>query len=98
MTAEIPEVAERLAEEFSDVPPMVVMETVCICAEDCDHASPLFVEQAARASLREAGGVPTSTPNHGPPVPDPWRPAPPVEFDGSPGLTEPTKPRARRRV
>ena len=51
MTHDIPEVAERLAREFADVPPSVVMEAVCTCAGECDSASPLFVEQAARASL-----------------------------------------------
>lgn len=52
MTTEIPAVAERLAREFSDVPPRAVMETVCTCAGECgDEASPLFVEQAARALL-----------------------------------------------
>jgi hypothetical protein len=52
MTTEIPEVAERLAREFTDVSPRAVMETVCSCAGECgEDVSPLFVEQAARARL-----------------------------------------------
>jgi hypothetical protein len=51
VTTEIPEVAERLAREFADVPPLTVLEAVCTCAGECEGASPLFVEQAARARL-----------------------------------------------
>jgi len=52
MTTEIPGVAERLAREFTDVPPRTVMEAVCLCAGECgEDVSPLFVEQAARARL-----------------------------------------------
>jgi hypothetical protein len=51
MTHDIPEVAERLAREFADVPPKVVMEAVCSCAGECESASPLYLEAAARASL-----------------------------------------------
>ena len=53
MTNEIPGVAEKLAREFAHVPPMVVMQAVCACAGECESASPLFVEQAARACLKE---------------------------------------------
>jgi hypothetical protein len=52
MTTEIPGVAERLARELVDVSPMAVLEAVCTCAGECgEDASPLFVEQAARARL-----------------------------------------------
>lgn len=52
MTTEIPGVAERLAREFTDVPPRAVMETVSSCAGECgEDVSPLFVEHAARARL-----------------------------------------------
>ena len=63
MTTEIPEVAERLAREFVDVPPRAVMETVCSCAGEWgEDASPLIVEQAARASLIAGRSVPASLP------------------------------------
>lgn len=59
MTTEIPEVAERLAREFVDVPPRAVMEMVSSCAGECDDgASPLFVEQAARARLTSGRSAP----------------------------------------
>ena len=63
MTTEIPEVAERLAREFADVPPRAVMETVCSCAGECgDDVSPLFVEQAARARLTSGRSALASLP------------------------------------
>jgi hypothetical protein len=52
MTDDIPGVTERLVGEFAEVPPMTVMEAVCTCSDEVDAASPLFVEQAARALLR----------------------------------------------
>ena len=52
MTDDISGVTERLVAEFANVPPMTVMEAVCTCSDECDAASPLFVEQAARALLR----------------------------------------------
>lgn len=59
MTPEVPEVAERLAREFADVPPRAVMEAVCTCAGECgEDASPLFVEQAARAMLTSGRSAP----------------------------------------
>ena len=65
MTTEIPEVAERLAREFADVPPRAVMETVFSCAGECgENVSPMFVEQAARARLGLTAGrsAPASLP------------------------------------
>lgn len=51
------EIAERLAQEFADVSPTAVMETVCSCAGECgEDAGPLFVEQAARARLGLTAG------------------------------------------
>lgn len=52
MTDDISGVTERLLAEFANVAPMTVMEAVCTCTDECDAASPLFVEQAARALLR----------------------------------------------
>ncbi len=60
MTHDIPEVAERLAREFADVPPRVVMEAVCSCAGECESASPLYLEAAARASLSARSCAPTA--------------------------------------
>lgn len=57
MTDDIPGVTERLVKEFAGVPPMTVMQAVCTCSEECDAASPLFVEQAARALLRATCSV-----------------------------------------
>jgi len=51
MNSEMAGVAERLVDEFGNLPRMVVLETVRSCAGECDKASPFFVEQAARASL-----------------------------------------------
>ena len=51
MEREVASIAERLVEEFSGVPPHVVVDTVCDCAGECQEASPFFVEQAARATL-----------------------------------------------
>jgi hypothetical protein len=44
-------VAERLVNEFVELPWNVVLQVVSACAEDCEFASPLFLEQAARARL-----------------------------------------------
>lgn len=52
MTDDIAGVTERLVQEFASLPPIRVMQAVCTCSEECDAASPLFVEQAARALLR----------------------------------------------
>lgn len=57
MTDDISGVTERLVTEFAHVPPMTVMEAVCSCSDECDVASPLFVEQAARALLRAGCSV-----------------------------------------
>jgi hypothetical protein len=57
MIDDIAGVSERLVEEFTDLPPITVMQAVCSCSEECDEASPLFVEQAARALLRTTCGV-----------------------------------------
>ena len=59
MTHDIPEVAERLAREFADVPPTVVMEAVCTCAGECETAGQLSLEQAARAALTARACGPT---------------------------------------
>jgi hypothetical protein len=44
-------VAERLVNEFIELPWNTVLQVVSACAEDCEFASPLFLEQAARARL-----------------------------------------------
>jgi hypothetical protein len=44
-------VAERMANEFIDLPWNAVLLAVCACAEECEFASPLFLEQAVRARL-----------------------------------------------
>jgi hypothetical protein len=44
-------VAERLVAEFVELPWSEVLQAVSTCAEDCEFASPLFLEQAARAQL-----------------------------------------------
>ncbi len=44
-------VAERLVDEFPDVPCVVVVQAVCSCLDECSSQSPFFVEQAARAHL-----------------------------------------------
>jgi hypothetical protein len=68
MTDEIPGVAERLAREFADVPPMAVLEAVCSCAGECENDSPLFVEQAARAKLVRQTDPRPDAAGLGPPV------------------------------
>jgi hypothetical protein len=44
-------VAERMVGEFVHLPWKVVLEAVCACAEECEFASPHFLEQAVRANL-----------------------------------------------
>ena len=44
-------VAERLSQEFTDLPSTVVIDVVCSCAGECAAAGPFFIEQAARAQL-----------------------------------------------
>jgi hypothetical protein len=44
-------VAERLVEEFSDLPPIMVLEAVSRCSDEFGTYSPMFLEQAARARL-----------------------------------------------
>lgn len=51
MFDEVSGVVERLAEEFKAIDSMVIMETVCTCSDECESASPYFVEHAARACL-----------------------------------------------
>ena len=51
MNLELASVAERLAQEFSDLPSRVVIDAVCGCAGECGSAGPFFIEQAARARL-----------------------------------------------
>jgi hypothetical protein len=50
-------VAERMADEFADLPRAVVLEVVGHCADECEFASPFFLEQAVRASLVSGPGV-----------------------------------------
>lgn len=68
MADDISGVTERLVAEFANVPPMTVMEAVCTCSDECDAASPLFVEQAARALLRATCSVHPVHANKGQPV------------------------------
>ncbi len=63
MNLEISGVAERLAQEFPGLPAGVVMRTVCECADACECAGALFIEQAARARLG-AAGAPSVPPEH----------------------------------
>jgi len=51
MSDEISGVAERLVQEFTELPWKTVFETVCRCAQEREFDSPLFVEQAVRATL-----------------------------------------------
>lgn len=51
MDNEMARVAERLADEFPGLPPVVVVQAVCGCLAECSSQSPFFVEQAARAQL-----------------------------------------------
>jgi hypothetical protein len=44
-------VAERLVEEFSDLPPIRILEAVTDAAGEYGTYSPMFLEQAARARL-----------------------------------------------
>jgi hypothetical protein len=44
-------VAERLFEEFSDLPAIMILEAVSMCADEFGTYSPMFLEQAARARL-----------------------------------------------
>lgn len=62
MNLEISGVAERLAREFPGLPAGIVMRTVCECADACDCAGALFIEQAARAVLVSAAGPPGGPP------------------------------------
>lgn len=48
---DIADVAERLVEEFSDLPPIRVLEAVSDAAGEYVTSSPMFLEQAARARL-----------------------------------------------
>jgi len=49
-------VAERLAREFCHLPWRTVLDAVCACAEECEFASPMFLEQAVRAALSPPAG------------------------------------------
>ena len=51
MNLELAGVAEKLVYEFPEFAVLVVIETVCDCAGQCDAAGPFFIEQAARACL-----------------------------------------------
>lgn len=44
-------VAERLVDEFSDLPPIRILEAVSDAASEYGTYSPMFLEQAARARL-----------------------------------------------
>jgi hypothetical protein len=44
-------VAERMADEFVHLPWNAVLQAVCACAEECEFADSLFLEQAVRARL-----------------------------------------------
>jgi hypothetical protein len=44
-------VLEQLSNEFVGLRHHAVLEAVCACAEESEFASPLFLEQAARARL-----------------------------------------------
>ena len=51
MNHEMSGVAERLANEFCELPWRTILDAVCACADECEFASPMFLEQAARAVL-----------------------------------------------
>ncbi|MGZ8735672.1 MAG: hypothetical protein ACXWXO_02635 [Nocardioides sp.] len=51
MDDDIVGVAERLVAEFSALPPIRVLEAVSLCADEFSYASPMLLEQAARAFL-----------------------------------------------
>jgi len=48
---DVASVAEILVTEFAMVDSVTVMKTVCSCCDECETASPFFIEQAARARL-----------------------------------------------
>ena len=50
MNLDLADVAERLVQEFPDLPVLDVIGAVCECADECD-AGPFFIEQAVRARL-----------------------------------------------
>lgn len=59
-SADIAGVAERLVDQVTDVPPVVVLEVVSECVAELDTTSPLLLEHAARARLSHRanpGGV-----------------------------------------
>jgi hypothetical protein len=62
-------VAERLVNEFVELPWNTVLQVVSACAEDCEFASPLFLEQAARAKLSAADPLRTGKTPHRHPSP-----------------------------
>jgi hypothetical protein len=55
MNHEMSGVAERLANEFAELPWRTILDAVSACADECEFASPMFLEQAARAAL--GGGL-----------------------------------------
>ena len=57
MNDEWPRVAERMVDEFDELPWRVGPRGRQRCADECEFASPLFLEQAARAHLRPAGNL-----------------------------------------
>ena len=57
MNLELAEAAERLVQEFPDLPVLAVIGAVCACADECD-AGPFFIEQAVRARLSGEDGQP----------------------------------------
>ena len=51
-------VAEKLTQEFPDTPNAAVVEVVTECEAANPDTDPMFIEQAARARLRQLGGQP----------------------------------------
>ena len=51
MNLELAGVAEKLVQDYPELPVMEIIGVLCECADQCDCAGPFFIEQAARACL-----------------------------------------------
>ena len=81
MHLELAWVAERLAQEFTDLPSTVVIDVVCTCAGECAAAGPFFIEQAARAQLAARCRPDDETPLEVAPAVVPLQPGPETVSD-----------------
>jgi hypothetical protein len=51
MNLELAGVADKLVQDYPELPVMEIIGVLCECADQCDCAGPFFIEQAARACL-----------------------------------------------